>query len=148
MPFGHCWTHSNSSYATHLYLGRLFDGVHTHFLAHLSSMGATTSHHIRTNHPCFSELATPRNLARLKVIKTVFLYGDQNAVWSRQATKDSHDTLRAAFPDVEYDRMIIEGYGHLDCWMGMNAYKDVWPRVKRHIRLSETAVDDEYICIG
>jgi hypothetical protein len=149
VPFGRCWNHRNMNHATHRHLNRFFDGIHTHFLEHLSGMGAASPYHLRTNFPEFEDLATPENLQRLQGIKIAFLYGDENAVWSSRATKASYDTLRAAFPLVEYERIIVQGYGHLDCWMGKKAYADVWPRVARHVRLcgEEEAVDG-YVVVG
>jgi hypothetical protein len=31
----------------------------------------------------------------------------------------------------------VRGYGHLDCWMGKNAFRDVYPRVHHHIKSCE-----------
>lgn len=32
-----------------------------------------------------------------------------------------------------YERTEIRGYGHLDCWMGREAYKDVYPEVRERV---------------
>jgi hypothetical protein len=148
VPFGRCWTHTNLNYATHLHLNRFFDGVHTYFLKHLSGMGAASTYHVRNNLPEFADLVTPKNLEKLRDIKIAFLYGMENAVWSGRATKASHDTLKQMFPRGEYERILVEGYGHLDCWMGKNACEDVWPRVERHVASCEERVADEDIGHG
>jgi hypothetical protein len=147
IPFGRCWTHANLNHATHRYLDRFFDGIHTHFLEHLSGMGAISPSTVRTNFPEFQNLVTSENLERLNGIKIAFLHGGENAVWSSRATKASYDTLREVFPLGEYARIVVVGYGHLDCWMARNAYKDVWPSVFRHVELCEEA-EDGYIVVG
>ncbi|KAH7413773.1 hypothetical protein DE146DRAFT_707398 [Phaeosphaeria sp. MPI-PUGE-AT-0046c] len=147
IPFGRCWTHSNLNRATHLHLDRLFDGVHTHFLRHLSSMGAIAPYHVHSNYPDFADLVTSENLLKLEHIKMAFLYGAENVVWSSQATKTSYDTLRAVFPDGQYERIIVEGYGHMDGWIGKTACRDVWPRVRRHVGVCEETIQDDYVCV-
>jgi len=76
---------------------------------------------------------TQENLEKLRGVKVSFLYGEDNAVWSAQATQRSYDLLREVFPKGDYEMVRVEGYGHLDCWMGKDAWRDVWPRVWRHM---------------
>ena len=45
--------------------------------------------------------------------------------------------LKEALLDGVYDRFVVQGYGHLDCWMGKDAWKDVYPRVRHHIEACE-----------
>jgi hypothetical protein len=137
VPFGRCWSHANLNYATHASLGDFFDGVHTNFISHLSRMGATKPQHLRTNPPAFQDITTPDNMHRMRGIKICFLSGGDNAVWSPHSTKKSYDMFRKTFPGGQYERIVIQGYGHLDCWMGKNAFGDVYPRVLRHLRYCE-----------
>jgi hypothetical protein len=103
------------------------------FLSHLSGMGATPPHHVRGNQPSFKDLVTPDNLKRLEGMKLSFLSGGDNAVWSPLSTKASYDFMRGVFPQGEYERVVVGGYGHLDCWMGKEAHRDVFPRVRHHL---------------
>ena len=107
------------------------------FLAHLSAMGATPPHHVRSNEPVFRDLVTKENLERLRGVKIGFLSGGDNAVWDPLSTKASFDALREVFPKGEYERVVVGGYGHLDCWMGKRAFRDVFPRVRRHLEICE-----------
>jgi hypothetical protein len=100
-------------------------------------MGAAAPYHVCTNLPEFEDLVVPENLGRLEGIKIAFLYGNENAVWDSRATKASYDAMRELFPLGDYERIIVQGYGHLDCWMGKSAFQNVWPRVARHVRLCE-----------
>lgn len=134
LPFGRCWSHVNLNHATHARLGEFFDGIHMNFLAHLSKMGAASSKHVRTNMPEFIDLVTLANLRRFEGLKICFLSGSQNAVWQPAATKKSFDQFRQIFPNGVYERVVVQGYGHLDCWIGKNAHKDVYPRIAHHIQ--------------
>lgn len=70
-----------------------------------------------------------------------FLSGGDNAVWKPDATKKSFDMFRQMFPNGSYDRVVVQGYGHLDCWMGKDAYRDVYPRVTHHIRSCDKGLE-------
>ncbi|KAJ4992841.1 glucose-methanol-choline oxidoreductase [Stagonosporopsis vannaccii] len=142
LPFGRCWSHANLNHATHARLGELFDGIHMNFLSHLSRMGAASSNHIRTNIPEFVDLVTPANMRRFSGLKICFLSGGDNAVWLPAATKKSFDMFRQTFPHGDYERFVLPGYGHLDCWMGKNAHKDVYPRITHHIQSCEQALSN------
>jgi hypothetical protein len=77
-------------------------------------MGATSPYHVCSNKPAFEDLVTPVNLERLKGLKINSLSGSNNAVWKPQSTKQSYDMLRERFPDGEYERVVVPGYGQLD----------------------------------
>ena len=117
------------------------------FLTHLSRMGAMPSHHVRTNLDEFVDLVTPENVHRLADLKICFLSGADNAVWLPDATKKSYDMLGQLFLGGSYERALVRGYGHLDCWMGKDAYNDVYPRIEHHIRSSVQALVKE-VCDG
>lgn len=106
-------------------------------------MGVNAPQCVRTNLTDFVDLGTPENILKLKGIKISFLYGAENAVWSSLATKTSYDALRAAFPDGQYERNIVKGYGHMDCLIGKDAFRDVYPRVLRHIVACEEKIQDD-----
>lgn len=143
VPFGRCWSHANLNQATHAYLGNVFTGIHMNFLTHLSRMGAAPPNHVRTNLPDFVDLVTASNLKKLAGLKICFLSGGENAVWQPNATKKSLDQLQEVFPDGRYERVVVQGYGHLDCWMGKNAFADVYPRVGHHLEQCERSIDDD-----
>ena len=100
-------------------------------------MGAVAPYHIRSDEPEFADLVTLENMQRLAGMKICFLNGSDNAVWKPNATKKSFDTFRQLFPKGRYGRVVVQGYGHLDCWMGKNAFRDVYPRVHHHIKACE-----------
>jgi hypothetical protein len=89
--------------------------------------------HVITNPPTSINLVTPFNIARLKGIPILFFSGADNAVYTPENTDVSYTMLRNANEVDDYERVVFEGRGHLDCWMGVTAYKDVYPRVKEHV---------------
>lgn len=61
--------------------------------------------------------------------------GSDNKVLTPEATERTYSILRDTFGTKGYERKVIQGYGHLDCWMGREAYKDVFPEVREVVDL-------------
>ncbi|CRK47101.1 hypothetical protein BN1723_020184, partial [Verticillium longisporum] len=88
--------------------------------------------HVMTNGPLFQRLTTDRNIRRLRGIPFLLFVGRDNAVLTPEATERTYETLCDVFgssggnPDdgIQYRRRVVPDYGHLDCWMGRNAWKD------------------------
>ncbi|KAF2019480.1 FAD/NAD(P)-binding domain-containing protein [Aaosphaeria arxii CBS 175.79] len=142
LVFGRCFSHGKLNRATHAYLDRYFDGIHMNFLSHLRSMGAVAPYHVRTNEGegegDFVDLvAQGGNLKRLGGLKMCFLSGGANAVFDPLSTAESYDLMRSTFGSEGYERVVVEGYGHLDTWMGRDSHRDVYPRVLDHVELCE-----------
>jgi hypothetical protein len=106
-------------------------------LGHLMAMGRAG--HVMTNLPTSThpgaamDLVTDLNLTRLRGIPIFFFSGSENTVYEPQNTDVSYTKLRDAFGVDGYERYEFEGRGHLDCWMGKDAFKDVYPRVFKHV---------------
>ena len=66
--------------------------------------------------------------------------GEENAVFTPEATLETLNYLKTAHPHQDYNRHVIEDYGHLDCFMGKNAAYDVFPHVLN--ALDKYAQDD------
>lgn len=144
LVFGRCFTHSHLNAATHQHLASFFSGIHTNFLTHLSRMGAVSPHHVRTNlasstspskPDSFADLVGNENLENLRGLKICFLSGGANVVFDPLSTLESYLVLKKRSEDVE--RIVVKGYGHLDCWMGKDSARDVFPRVRSHIEKCE-----------
>lgn len=100
-------------------------------LAHLMSMGSRGW--ATTNPPISTNLVTPYNISRLKGIPIFLFSGAENAVYAPESTDVSYTMLRDANGADDYERFVFEGRGHLDCWMGVTAHEDVYPRVREHV---------------
>jgi hypothetical protein len=131
LVFGRCWNHGNLNEATHRQIDRFFGGVNMRMLDLLMRMGFEG--HAMSNGPLYEPLDTPENVARLRGIPFLLFVGRDNAVLSPEATERTYETLCSAFEDGEYRRRVVPGYGHLDCWMGRNAWKDVYPFVREEV---------------
>lgn len=88
---------------------------------------------VTTNGPLFTDLTTPQNVRRLKGIPILLFSGSDNQVLTPEATDKTYCLLRDTFGTVGYQRQVIQGYGHLDCWMGRRAYVDVFPMVREEV---------------
>ncbi|KAK6209218.1 hypothetical protein LQW54_006538 [Pestalotiopsis sp. IQ-011] len=139
LTFGRCWNHANLNEATHRQIDRFFGGVNMTLLHLLMKQGYDGG--VMTNGPLFDRLDTPENVANLRGIPFLLFVGRDNAVLSPAATEKTYEVLCDTFgtrdtrdgDGLQYKRRVVPGYGHLDCWMGRNAYKDVYPFVREEV---------------
>lgn len=146
--FGRCWNHANLNEATHRQIDRFFGGVNTSLLHLLMRQGFEGT--VTRNAPLYQNLTTPENIQRLKGIPFLLFCGGDNAVLSGESTARTYEILCDTFgrsgggggrngegdemqEGVDYRRRVVPGYGHLDCWMGRNAWKDVYPFVREEV---------------
>jgi choline dehydrogenase-like flavoprotein len=125
------WNHRNLNEATHRQINRFFGGVNMTLLHLLMQMGVRG--YVTGNAPLFKELTTPTNVARLNGIPIMLFSGGDNHVLDPQSTDKTYSVLRDTFGDGLYERHIVPGYGHLDCWMGREAYIDVFPLIRQQV---------------
>jgi hypothetical protein len=134
LVFGRLWTHAKLNHATHEHLGNFFGGTHMAFLSHLTLMGSLEPYHSRGNKPLLTDLVVePGNLDRLQGLKIQFLSGGANVVFDPWSTSESYDMFREKFGAEGYQRVVVDGYGHLDTWMGKESWVDVYPMVGGHV---------------
>ena len=96
-----------------------------HLLMQMGYRGFVTN-----NAPLCHKLTSRANIRRLKGIPMMLFSGSDNKVLTPESTDKSYSILRDTFGSDLYERHVIQGYGHLDCWMGREAYKDVFPLVR------------------
>ncbi|GFP52911.1 cholesterol oxidase [Trichoderma asperellum] len=139
LVYGRCWSHSNLNEATHRNIDRFLGGCSMHLTNLLKQMGSRGE--VSTNEPEYTELTTPENIERLRGLPFLFFVGGNNAVISPRATEATYERLIDKFGisagllggSIQYRRRVVPGYGHLDCWMGRNAWRDVYPFVREEI---------------
>ncbi|KAI1414570.1 FAD/NAD(P)-binding domain-containing protein [Hypoxylon sp. FL1857] len=137
MALGRCWNHHNLNEATHRQIDRFFGGVSMTLMHVLMKQGYDG--HVMGNGPLFERLDTRDNIRRLKGIPIMLFVGRDNAVLSLESTEKTYEVLTDTFgtgndsSGVQYSRRVVPDYGHLDCWMGRNAWKDVYPFVREEI---------------
>ncbi|KAI6085985.1 FAD/NAD(P)-binding domain-containing protein [Hypoxylon rubiginosum] len=137
MALGRCWNHHNLNEATHRQIDRFFGGITMTLMHMLMKQGYEG--HVMGNAPLFETLDTDANVRRLRGVPILLFVGGDNAVLSPESTERTYDVLTTAFgtgddaSGVQYRRRVVPGYGHLDCWMGRNAWKDVYPFVREEV---------------
>ncbi|KAL7816738.1 FAD/NAD(P)-binding domain-containing protein [Trichoderma gracile] len=137
--FGRCWSHHNLNEATHRNIDRFFGGASMNLISLLKRMGSRGE--VSTNAPEYQELTGPENVERLRGIPFLFFTGQDSGVLSPRSTEVTYERLIDAFGisaglpggGIQYRRRVVPGYGHLDCWMGRNAWRDVFPFVREEI---------------
>jgi hypothetical protein len=125
------WNHRNLNEATHRQINRFFGGVNMTLLHLLMQMGVRG--YVTGNAPLFKDLTTGPNIERLRGIPIMLFSGGDNHVLDPSCTDKTYSILRNTFGDGIYERHVVPGYGHLDCWMGREAYKDVFPMIRRQV---------------
>jgi hypothetical protein len=102
-------------------------------------MGATPPHHVRSNeeHDFTDFVVQKGSLERLQGFKIQFLSGGANVVFDPLSTLTTYEMLRRKFGVEHYERVVVEGYGHLDTWMGKDSWKEVYPKVRGHVEVCE-----------
>lgn len=140
--FGRLWNHRNLNEATHRQINRFFGGVNMTLLHLLMQMGVRGF--VTGNAPLFKDLTIPENVNRLKGIPIMLFSGSDNKVLNPESTDKTYSILRDRFGPDKYERHVVQGYGHLDCWMGREAYKDVYPLVREQADKVCRGKDYEY----
>ena len=130
LAFGVLWRHQNLNEQTHRQLERIVGGTSMRSLKHLMAMGLKGK---VLNSKQEDNLITEENLERLRGIPIYLFSGEHNSVYDPETTKISFDTLREQLGENFYKRDLIPNYGHLDCWMGPQAYKIVYRRVEQQV---------------
>lgn len=149
LVFGRCWNHRNLNEATHRQIHRFFGGVNMTCENLLMRMGRHGA--VMRNGPLFEPLTSAHNVRRLRGIPILLWVGADNAVLSPESTERSYEVLCDTFGSgrpaaggaanavggegdgVEYRRRVVPEYGHLDGWMGRNAWRDVYPMVREEL---------------
>ncbi|KAI1438703.1 glucose-methanol-choline oxidoreductase [Xylaria sp. CBS 124048] len=136
LVFARCWNHHNLNEATHRQIDRFFGGVNMTLLHLLMKQGFEGR--VMSNGPLYECLDTPENIRKLRDIPFLLFVGGDNAVLSPESTERTYEVLTDAFSTrdddgIQYRRRVVPNYGHLDCWMGRNAWKDVYPFVLEEI---------------
>jgi cholesterol oxidase len=72
------------------------------------------------------------NLDGMK-LPIAFIHGTENLCYLPTSTEMTYDLLVERFGADNYERHLIEGYGHIDCVFGKRSALDVFPTIVRHL---------------
>ena len=123
--FGPTHKHDRLDEDTHMALRRQFGRASLDALAHIASI-------VRRGEAITAEGASYVRPERLRV-PVLFLAGEHNRIFLPSGARRTYSLLRAANPDVPYEFQLLKRYGHLDCMIGRNAHRDVYPFIRAHL---------------
>ncbi|BCF99282.1 cholesterol oxidase [Paraburkholderia sp. PGU19] len=72
------------------------------------------------------------NIAGMK-LPIAFIHGSKNLCYLPTSTEMTYDLLVEKFGPENYERHVIDGYGHIDCVFGKRAALDVFPTIVRYL---------------
>jgi cholesterol oxidase len=127
--FGPSYKHSMLNDATHRAIPQMFGMSSVRAFEHVGlivSAGQIVDHH---GHDTYLR---PENLQRL-AFPIMFLAGADNQEFYPETSKITYDLLREANRADLYTRTVIPGYAHMDCFLGENAVRDVFPSLLAHL---------------
>jgi len=125
--YGPTHNHAQLNQATHDDLGRLFGVADIDALNHISLMIRTGTSVDRHGNDVYLP-----HVERLR-FPILFLAGDRNRIFLPETSALTLEWLRAANPPELYERVVIEGYAHLDGFIGRDAARDVYPTMLAHL---------------
>lgn len=119
--YGEVFDHDQLNEETHDAVVHIFGKTRLTAFKHLTNM-------IREGHAVDAQgdEAYMPHLDRL-AIPITFLHGEHNRMFIPRSTELTYDALRKANGDGLYRRIVIPDYAHMDCWMGINSARDVFP---------------------
>lgn len=125
--YGQLWEMDQLNTATYDILQELFGTVNIETMEQMSQL-------VRTGHVVNKdggEVYLPQ--AQRMAIPIRFISGSKNKTFLPESTELSRQYLSEVNHSELYDRIVIDGYGHIDCIFGHNAHKDVYPHVLEHL---------------
>ena len=125
--YGPTHHHAQLNQATHDDLGRLFGVADIEALNHISLM---VRKGISVN-SAGNDVYLP-HVERLR-IPILFLAGNQNRIFLPDTSLRTIRWLRDNNPPQLYQRVVLKGYSHLDGFIGRDAVRDVYPKLRAHL---------------
>jgi cholesterol oxidase len=125
--YGPLYEHEQLNRAVH-------DSVHELFGVTSLSAFDQLARMVRQGHAVKTDGATYlKNLDRL-AIPITYLHGENNRCFLPSSTLATFDALAKANGPEHYHRVVIAGYGDIDCIIGKHAARDVFPLILEHLR--------------
>lgn len=119
--YGEVYKHAQLNEATHWALDEMFGVVNLETFQHISTM-------IRAGHIVDkdgNDVYLP-HLDRL-AIPLAFIHGDENGLFLQEGSALTYNLLCEANGEELYARHVIPNYAHMDCFIGKDASRDVFP---------------------
>ncbi len=119
--FGDLILHSRVNAPTHAIMGDLIPECLTAFLQDVAIWGRKTSVIEKRDRGYLDRLQLPIQ----------FISGSENRMFIPESTERTYRMLCEANGPTNYRRTVYEGFGHLDCLIGVGASEVIWPDIAR-----------------
>lgn len=119
---------------------QLNDATHDHLREAFGVANMTTFEHItrilRANHAVSADGRHDYldDVSGLKV-PIAYIHGEHNRMFLPASTEETYDLLRERNGEEFYTRHVIPGYAHMDCFVGKDAARDVYPLITEQLDL-------------
>ena len=124
--YGPLYVHEQLNRATHEAMHELFGMTSLTVFEELARM-------VREGHAARADGTTYlRDLDRL-AIPISFIHGEENGCFLPESTLKTFEMLCEANGSAQYRRTVVPGYGDVDCLIGKNAARDVFPLILEHL---------------
>ncbi|KAL5740012.1 hypothetical protein ACOSQ2_029192 [Xanthoceras sorbifolium] len=80
-----------------------------------------------------SYLIHPERMA----VSTLYISGGRSLLVTPETSFLANKYMKLHQPSLRHERVIVEGFGHSDLWIGEESYKKIFPHILSHIRLAE-----------
>ena len=119
--YGEVYDHDRLNAETHDHLDEAFGVANMTALTHITRM-------LRADHAVSMDGAHDYldDVARLR-LPIAFVHGENNRLFLPEGSRITYDHLRAVNGEGYYTRHVIPGYAHMDCFIGEDAARDVYP---------------------
>ena len=127
--FGESYDHDQLNAETHDHIGEAFGDANITALRHVTKM-------IREGHAVSMDgdhdyLDDVGNLG----LPIAFIHGEHNRLFLPEGSALTYEFLRQHNDPALYSRHVIAGYAHMDCFVGKDAARDVYPLVTAQLDL-------------
>src|SRR5499427_663559 len=123
--YGEVYKHAMLNDATHNAIHEMFGVANVSTFNHLAAMVRAEKIVDKNGDDTY---LTPENLKRLTMPIT-FLHGAENNLFLPEGSLKTLKTLTQANDALLYDRIEFPNYAHMDCYMGRDASKDIFPTI-------------------
>ena len=125
--YGEVYSHRQLNDLTHTTLHEMFGITNSTFFKHMSRVINTG--HVVDHHGEDTYLPRAANAA----IPITFIHGAENNFFLPEGTERTVEFLRAANGDKLYERIVFPDYAHMDCFIGKDAYRDIFPSLLKEL---------------
>lgn len=127
--YGEVYDHDHLNEATHDHLAEAFGPANMTTMKQISQM--LRDDHAKSDDRTYDYLDGTAGLG----IPIAFIHGENNRLFLPEGSELTYEFLREHNDPTLYTRHVIPGYSHMDCFIGKDAARDVYPLVTAQLDL-------------